>query len=354
MDKKNHLLSFVSKVFPSPDWFVGVSGVELCLKNGSWAAEKKIKLYLYDAGTASGVDYKSKPEHTIPPEKISLITAEMSRIHGEDSPFFNSVQSGEGRIKPFAEIMIRRVKVYRRICDEETPKIDRMRSLDADSLDDASTVDTRRKQLVSLVSPANCFSLSAECAVTTWELGPCLGVPFVSGEQAKNRSYVDPGRAEYANCRSVLSSRIPCIPGCNGEDICELSNWNPWSACDNPCGNGFRRRRRTFLHPEGREYCDVSKLTESEECNEWSEYCKHGEVEAELMEDPRCITGEWSEWSPCNATCGLGMKTRSRKYLNYGAEEYCNKPLVQRQRCNMGLSGCDASMTNFQNTAQGW
>lgn len=42
---------------PSPDWFVGVSGLELCLANCSWIENKVLELYPWDAGTDSGPTY---------------------------------------------------------------------------------------------------------------------------------------------------------------------------------------------------------------------------------------------------------------------------------------------------------
>lgn len=42
---------------PSPDWIVGVSALELCLRNCSWVESKVLNLYPWDAGTDSGVTY---------------------------------------------------------------------------------------------------------------------------------------------------------------------------------------------------------------------------------------------------------------------------------------------------------
>lgn len=44
-------------VDPSPDWIVGVSGLELCLPNSSWIIHKELNLYPYDAGTDDGITY---------------------------------------------------------------------------------------------------------------------------------------------------------------------------------------------------------------------------------------------------------------------------------------------------------
>lgn len=50
VDSKHHLVSLVSMLGPSPDWIVGVSGLELCHPNGSWFVEKVLNLYPWDAG----------------------------------------------------------------------------------------------------------------------------------------------------------------------------------------------------------------------------------------------------------------------------------------------------------------
>lgn len=44
-------------VDPSPDWIVGVSGLELCLLNCTWIEHKELNLYPYDVGTDDGITY---------------------------------------------------------------------------------------------------------------------------------------------------------------------------------------------------------------------------------------------------------------------------------------------------------
>ncbi len=67
------LVTVVSMVAPSPDWFVGVAGLSL-LEDGAWVAEKAVALYPYDAGTDSGASYGSADADTVPPEPIARIT----------------------------------------------------------------------------------------------------------------------------------------------------------------------------------------------------------------------------------------------------------------------------------------
>src|SRR5262245_13757369 len=68
------LVTLVSMLAPSPDWFVGVSALPL-LADGDWVAEKVVVLQPHDAGTDSGSTYGSPDLKTVPPEPIHVITA---------------------------------------------------------------------------------------------------------------------------------------------------------------------------------------------------------------------------------------------------------------------------------------
>ena len=99
---------------PSPDWIVGVSGMELCLKNCTWAEEKEIFLYPWDAGVDSGVSYESPDEPTIPQQPITRITS----MHPDDprQPFFNATGMP---MKPLAKLTVTRQRLYKKSCDED-------------------------------------------------------------------------------------------------------------------------------------------------------------------------------------------------------------------------------------------
>lgn len=44
-----------------------------------------------------------------------------------------------------------------------------------------------------------------------------------------------------------------------------------------------------------------------------------------------CTLTEWSEWTPCSRTCGIGYKTRTRNAsLSIGCED---EPLTEHQSC---------------------
>ena len=72
------LVTLVSMVAPSPDWFVGVSGLSL-FEGGQWVDQKRIDLVPWDAGTDSGTTFMSPDLATRPPVPISrILTAPLS------------------------------------------------------------------------------------------------------------------------------------------------------------------------------------------------------------------------------------------------------------------------------------
>lgn len=62
VDSENHLISFVSTILPSPDWFVGVSALELCQSDCTWIENKVLELYPWDAGTRDGISYQVRKD----------------------------------------------------------------------------------------------------------------------------------------------------------------------------------------------------------------------------------------------------------------------------------------------------
>lgn len=73
MSSSHPQVTVVSMVAPSPDWFIGVAGLEL-FANGVWQEQLTVELHAYDSGTDSGVSYTSANAATQPPEPIALIT----------------------------------------------------------------------------------------------------------------------------------------------------------------------------------------------------------------------------------------------------------------------------------------
>ncbi len=67
------LVTLVSMIAPSPDWFVGVDSLDL-LVDGEWVDEIIVELLAYDSGTDDGPRYTSPNAESNPHAPIARIT----------------------------------------------------------------------------------------------------------------------------------------------------------------------------------------------------------------------------------------------------------------------------------------
>ena len=73
IDARWSLVTLTSMLAPSPDWFIGVSGLNLLDENGKWLPRMEVELFAYDAGSEDGDDYSLSNPDTQPKEKIRRI-----------------------------------------------------------------------------------------------------------------------------------------------------------------------------------------------------------------------------------------------------------------------------------------
>lgn len=88
-------LSLASMVAPSPDWFVGISSLNL-YRNGAWLSDTTIQLKVYDAGTEEGDVFGYNNPATVPQEKIQLLTAAKATV----------LAAGNSSLPPIAAVRI--------------------------------------------------------------------------------------------------------------------------------------------------------------------------------------------------------------------------------------------------------
>lgn len=100
----------------------------------------------------------------------------------------------------------------------------------------------------------------------------------------------------------VLCNLQPCS---QPPPPCSWSSWSGWSACDATCGGGTTYRIRTCV-------CGVVPSMNS--------FC-NGTISDNLIQLPcntnpcvttTCLFTQWSSWSQCSTTCGIGTIQRSR------------------------------------------
>ena len=67
------LVTLVTMVAPSPDWFVGISGLSLVDGQGGWLTDHEVDLFPYDAGTEDGTEFSLSNPATVPRGTITSI-----------------------------------------------------------------------------------------------------------------------------------------------------------------------------------------------------------------------------------------------------------------------------------------
>ncbi|XP_034937118.1 spondin-1 isoform X2 [Chelonus insularis] len=372
VDRRHHLMSLVSMIVPSPDWIVGVSGLELCLSNCSWIEHKELNLYPIDAGTDDGITYMSPDAPSDPPEPIRRITS--SWPNDTRSPFYDPLGMD---MKPMAKLHLSRQRLYEKACNESSsPPVN-----SGGDNNHKNKKEHKRKR-----------RRNKACRTTTWSnWGPC-STSCGRGTRLRQRNYKDKTAAATNNCNATLTDRGDCYsnnPECNGRDqkgtiletpACELSEWTDWSSCTTTCGDGSKTRSRNFIHKKNRKYCKSiangpelqqtidceNNPCESEEMERVSEIIEEDdddenedddgddegdEYETNVMNDDVEVTEEWlqncpsenyeewSLWSPCSSTCGPGTKTRSRRPVSDSSEGLweCR---VQSVNCTAKILSC--------------
>ncbi|XP_048525881.1 spondin-1 [Dendroctonus ponderosae] len=293
VDSKHHLMSIVSMIDPSPDWIVGVSGLELCLRNCSWTESKVLNLYPWDVGTDDGITYLSVDQPAVNKQPIRRLKFDYP--DDSRSPFYDPTGTP---MKPFAILKLTRQRLYEKSCDFQPN----------DNVDENNS----------------------NCETTNWsDWSPC-SVTCGRGVKYKQRRYKNDD-SKYI-CHKKLTERATCeatqkyCPQIRRKDLedpmCELSSWSPWSSCSVTCGKGTKTRDRKFKNRYAAKRCVHGRtkpliMQQNLEC--WvDEKCE----DYEEMEDfPDCPERPWTDWSPCSATCDKGFKERYKLSLKYTGQE---------------------------------
>ncbi len=79
------MVSVVSMLAPSPDWFISVSNINL-IENNAWVTSKTITVDIYDAGTDDGMTFQSPDEPTDPKVPIFTITTPPLAVNNVVAP----------------------------------------------------------------------------------------------------------------------------------------------------------------------------------------------------------------------------------------------------------------------------
>ncbi|XP_075165996.1 spondin-1-like [Haematobia irritans] len=320
VDPLRHQLSLASKIMPSPDWIVGVAGLELCLSNCTWLEEKEIKLYPWDIGTDAGPSYTSPDQPQIPPDVIRRIRSDYPS--DPRSPFYDP--TGEP-MKPMAVLTIKRQRLYERRCADD---------------DSNNGEDTPR-----------------ECHTHPWSAWSECTSECGTGVRSRYRVFKQPEVAEIYNCDEIVERRQieSCTGQClksenppwnaeeeeNGEEDSLLKSlrpmmkrggrltndcsgqWTPWSICNATCGAGFRIRK-LILDDKVQRGCQDEDMYEYKKCFVSNVACRRNNG-PQVVGDFE-FTEENDENTDENEEDEANIQGNNREFGNFPTIEDLNNP----------------------------
>jgi len=135
---------------------------------------------------------------------------------------------------------------------------------------------------------------------------------------------------EYKTCGEGVS--------CSNSDIdCKFAEWAPWSDCSCTCDGWKERTRGMAVQGRGRGKFCVGPQNEIDACNVKAPGC--GTEPRSTKVD--CLLSDWTGWSTCSATCGLGQQSRTRSVATetQGDGKVCAGPVKEIATCDVGVCG---------------
>ncbi|XP_076067387.1 spondin-1-like [Oratosquilla oratoria] len=130
---------------------------------------------------------------------------------------------------------------------------------------------------------------------------------------------------------------------------CAVSEWSLFTRCSATCGEGLRKRERTYILPMKAQMGGCNRqLEEKEVCA--------GEVDVcdgfhEFIDPKICMATEWSSWSHCAVTCGKGFMMRNRHYKNRMGRKKCALELNEKKICMAEIPECPQGADEVINPA---
>ncbi|XP_023160020.2 uncharacterized protein LOC111592186 [Drosophila hydei] len=314
VDSNHSLVSLMTRVVPSPDWFIGVDSFELCV-GGSWIDTVTVELDPLDAGTDNGFTFTAPNWPTAPQGVIYRIT---SRYPAHPAGSFYYPKSK--RLPPIATFQFIKLKEYElsevfniaeddrkyetvqtqthldaehnhvEMNNELSASIERERQRDRDWELQTPFTDERqriRSQLLAKMNPN--YNNSQQSGV--------VNVVPKNDKHALLQSIASSYRRNDAANKNMTS--YPAKVAASAASAGSGTTARIGSGAASGSVTGSTRRRASLAASKRRRDCRVS---------------------------------HWSEWTACSKSCGIGEMHRYRKVIKHGKRGGRPCPALQQSK----------------------
>ncbi|CAG9772881.1 unnamed protein product [Ceutorhynchus assimilis] len=299
VDGNHSRVSLMSRIVPSPDWFIGIDSFDLCV-NGNWLDSITVEVDPIDAGTDNGFTFTAPNWPTEPQGEAYRITAQYP-AHPAGSFFYPYLK----RLPPIATFQFIKVKeyelseVFHHSEDDRKYEVLKMEHLSARNGDIESTdnndiqvaiEEERQEQEIHQKSrPKPRTKTNNYYSASNYYKQFALSTP-TSTSTSSNQFYSTDGN-------SLSNSLHP-------NDVPVTS----------PAGF-------PAVVPRGNKEAILSSIADSylskQDAQPQKKYKKFKKTSRKYRPPRDCRVTEWSDWSQCSKSCGIGEMQRKREIVKH-------------------------------------
>ncbi|KAH8400987.1 hypothetical protein KR009_002320 [Drosophila setifemur] len=321
VDSNHSLVSLMTRIVPSPDWFIGVDSFELCV-GGSWIDTVTVELDPLDAGTDNGFTFTAPNWPTAPQGVIYRIT---SRYPAHPAGSFYYPKSK--RLPPIATFQFIKLKEYElsevfNIAEDDRKyeTVQTQTHLDAEhnhvemNNELSASIERERQTEQQQEEHQQQMQFDVEKQRIRSQLLAKMN-PIYSSNNSQQKPpgqvvSVVPKNDKHAIMQSIASSYRRATDGGNISTAKNLTATTSQVAVAGVGGGSTRRRSSS----QRRRDCRVS---------------------------------HWSEWTACSKSCGIGEMHRYRKVIKHGKRGGRPCPALQQSKWCGTERNCHGSQTYF-------
>lgn len=247
VDPQHSLVSMMTHLIPSPDWFVGVDSFDLCVAS-EWLDAVSLTLTPLDAGTDNGLTFTSPSWATRPAARVTRLTP-----RSPQHPAAAFYEPDRLELPSMATVRFVKIKEYTapelvKLFHQEARKTfmvenkDKAENKTKNKPENRTENETEYPETIEITPASLVFNTAVDAPPTTENFVLKTSLDTEAEDILRAASV---GR-HPRHFRSRLSKSLKRLT----EGDCAVSQWGEWSSCSASCEFGRRSRRRRVLRPQ--------------------------------------------------------------------------------------------------------
>lgn len=321
VDGNHSRVSLMSRIIPSPDWFIGIDSFDLCV-NGNWLDSITIEVDPIDAGTDNGFTFTAPNWPTEPQGETYRITAHYP-AHPAGSFFYPYLK----RLPPIGTFQFIKVKEY------ELSEV--FHHSEDDHRYEVLKMEHLTQNSINVLNGNNDIETAIE-------------------EEREEQEY-HPETRPHPRILKQFTTFYP-----SSSTTTTISSSNSRSSGEDRLFNTINQRDETTVTspsipavvPRGDKDAILNSIADSylghSKDHHRKKYRKTKKNGIRKIRPPRdCRVTEWSSWSACSKSCGIGEMQRRREVIKHARRGgHLCPPLVETKWCGSARS-CNKEYFNW-------